>query len=142
MSIGNKIRDARKKAGLTQKELGERLGISYQTIAQWENNLRNPKFTTLQKIADALHVDVSVFLPKEFIDSLSLGPEDELFVGPDNGFYSRPRRTDKPPISDEDIKFALFGGKGEITDDMLDEVRTFAEFVRQREEAKKKPPQD
>ncbi len=36
-------------------------------------------------------------------------------------------------ITDEDIKFALFGGDGEITDAMFDEVRNFAAYVKQRE---------
>ena len=40
-------------------------------------------------------------------------------------------------VSDEDIKFALFGGEGEITDEMYQEVRRFAAFVRQREAQKK-----
>lgn len=56
MTVGEKIKQVRKSAGLTQKELGERLGVSYQTVAQWENNLRNPKQETLQRIASALNV--------------------------------------------------------------------------------------
>ena len=40
-------------------------------------------------------------------------------------------------ISDDDIKFALFGGDGEITDAMYQEVRAFAAFVKQREAQKK-----
>lgn len=56
MAVGQRIKTARQKAGLTQKELGVKLGISYQTVAQWENNLRNPKQETLQKIAKALGV--------------------------------------------------------------------------------------
>lgn len=44
---------------------------------------------------------------------------------------------DARSVSDEDIKFALFGGDGEITDEMYQEVRRFAAFVRQREAQKK-----
>ena len=40
-------------------------------------------------------------------------------------------------VSDDDIKFALFGGDGEITDEMYDEVKRFAEFVKQRGPGKK-----
>ena len=40
--------------------------------------------------------------------------------------------------SDNDIKFALFGGDGEITDAMYDEVKRFAQMVKLREEAEKK----
>lgn len=41
-------------------------------------------------------------------------------------------------ISDDDIKFALFGGDGEITDAMFEEVRQFAKFIKDREAQKKK----
>ena len=39
---------------MTQKELGKQIGVSFQGIAQWENDLRNPKYETLQRIAEAL----------------------------------------------------------------------------------------
>lgn len=55
------------------------------------------------------------------------------------------RETEKAPtasgersISDSDIKFALFGGDGEITDAMYEEVKRFARMVKLREEAEKK----
>ena len=41
-------------------------------------------------------------------------------------------------VNDEDIKFALFGGDGEITDAMYDEVKRFAQMVKLREEIEKK----
>ena len=40
-------------------------------------------------------------------------------------------------VSDDDIKFALFGGDGDITDAMFDEVKRFAQMVKLREEAEK-----
>lgn len=49
-----------------------------------------------------------------------------------------PAETGKRSISDDEIKFALFGGDGEITDAMYDEVRNFAAYVKQREANKKK----
>ncbi|WP_298019804.1 helix-turn-helix domain-containing protein [uncultured Dysosmobacter sp.] len=57
MTTGQRIKAARKKAGLTQRELGAKLGVTYQTLAQWENDLRNPKQETVQRIADALKCD-------------------------------------------------------------------------------------
>lgn len=64
MTTGRLIKAARKKAGITQKELGERLGIAYQSVAQWENDLRNPKHETLQRIANALGVPVQQLTPE------------------------------------------------------------------------------
>lgn len=65
MTTGQLIKAARKKAGITQKELGERLGIAYQSVAQWENDLRRPKLDTLQRIAAALGTTVNWLLPPE-----------------------------------------------------------------------------
>lgn len=58
MTTGERIKQARKRAGLTQKQLGEKLGITFQSVAQWETGKRIPKVESLQKIADALNMDV------------------------------------------------------------------------------------
>ena len=49
---------------------------------------------------------------------------------------SAPAEGGKRAVTDEDIKFALFGGDGEITDAMYDEVKRFAAFLKQREAEK------
>lgn len=54
ITIGEAIQAARKEAGLTQVQLGKRLGVSGAMIGQWENDLRKPKSETLGRIADAL----------------------------------------------------------------------------------------
>lgn len=54
ITIGEAIQAARKEAGLTQVQLGKRLGVSGAMIGQWENDLRKPKSETLRRIADAL----------------------------------------------------------------------------------------
>lgn len=54
MTVGQRIKHARKGAGLTQKELGEKIGVSFQAIAQWETGARNPKQESLKRIADAI----------------------------------------------------------------------------------------
>lgn len=58
MTTGERIKAARINAGLTQRELAERLNVSFVNISQWENGVRNPKIETLQKIAEALGVEV------------------------------------------------------------------------------------
>lgn len=40
-------------------------------------------------------------------------------------------------VSDDDIKFALFGGDGDITDEMYEEVKDFAEYIKKRGPKKK-----
>lgn len=58
-------------------------------------------------------------------------PVEQILTGEEK---SSPR--DRSAVSDEDIKFALFGGSGEITDAMFEEVKQFAAFVKQREAGK------
>lgn len=53
-TYGDAIRNARKKAGLTQKELAQKTGLAEITIRQYENNKREPKIETLQKIENAV----------------------------------------------------------------------------------------
>lgn len=58
MTIGERIKKARKNKGWSQSELGQVLGVSQQMIAQFENSKRRPKLETLDKIASALDVGV------------------------------------------------------------------------------------
>ena len=71
MTTGEKIKVARKKANMTQAQLAEKLGIPYQSIGQWERDIRKPKKDTLESIAKALNID-----PLELSDSLF----DEAFL--------------------------------------------------------------
>lgn len=58
MTDGECIRAIRKQAGLTQKELGDRLGVTQAMINRWESGTRNPTAQTMRRIFDALGVPV------------------------------------------------------------------------------------
>lgn len=62
MTTGERIRQARKSAGMTQAELARRLDVTPQTVSQYERGLINPKIETLRKFADALGVTSEVLL--------------------------------------------------------------------------------
>ena len=58
------IIDARKNAGLNQKELSERTGIAQGDISKLENGNANPSIRTLQRLAAAMGMTLKVeFLP-------------------------------------------------------------------------------
>lgn len=59
MTFGEKVKEIRKKKGLSQLELGKKMNISQQAIAKYEKIIEQPKLTTVQKIADALDVTIS-----------------------------------------------------------------------------------
>ena len=76
MTTGQHIKAARKKAGMTQAALAEKLGISYVGVSQWENDLRNPKLETLRRIALALGTAVSELVGPDYWSNLS--PEERV----------------------------------------------------------------
>lgn len=47
-----------------------------------------------------------------------------------------PAETGERTVSDEDIMFALFNGADDITDEMFEEVKRFAQFIQERERNK------
>lgn len=57
-SIGVRIKETRIKKGLTQQQVADSIGVTYQNISQYERGVRIPKNETLIKIADALGVSV------------------------------------------------------------------------------------
>lgn len=57
MSIGNNIKTAREKAGITQKQLSEKIGRGFSTIQKYEMGIITPPIKTIFLIANALNVD-------------------------------------------------------------------------------------
>lgn len=73
MTTGELIKRARQNSKMTQKELAEKVGVSYQMIQAWENNRRNPKVETMKKIASALGISAWVDLyPPELQSSVTI----------------------------------------------------------------------
>ena len=66
MTVGENIRRIRQERGLTQRQLGELVGASDAYIRAYESGRRNPKPSSLEKIADALSVNPEVLANSEF----------------------------------------------------------------------------
>lgn len=60
-NLHSRIKQHRKKLGLSQADMAERCGVSQPTIANWERGGHIPRKDALEKIADCLNVD-SVWL--------------------------------------------------------------------------------
>lgn len=107
-----------KKKGVSGSRMCLDIGLSKSTLSDMKSGRKNGLSTgNAQKIAAYLGVSVGYLL----------GEETE----------KAPTGKGERSVSDDDIKFALFGGDGEITDAMYEEVRRFAAFVKQREADKK-----
>ena len=53
------IKEIRKKNNLTQKELADKLGVTYQAVSKWENGKNIPDIETLKEISNIFKVDVN-----------------------------------------------------------------------------------
>lgn len=62
MNNVNLIREYREHAGLTQEHLGNKVGVSRQTIAAWEKNASELSVLQLAKLAKALGIALDLLL--------------------------------------------------------------------------------
>lgn len=64
MEIGDRIKAARERAGLTQKQLAEAIGVSDTAVTLWENkkNRRGINDEHLQKVAETLEISVDALM--------------------------------------------------------------------------------
>jgi len=60
--LGDRVARVRKGEGMTQKELSKSAGVGRVTISRIENGEQSPQYSTLEKLAEALGVEVSQFL--------------------------------------------------------------------------------
>ena len=85
MLSGDIIRDARLRAGLSQTDLGERVGRDRTQIARWERHAVAPSLETLRELVQACGYDLSLRLePLNRSDdevlraALMLSPQERL----------------------------------------------------------------
>lgn len=62
MSLGENIKAARKKKGITQKELSEKIGKGFSTVQKYEIDVIVPPIGIINKIADVLEVPIEELL--------------------------------------------------------------------------------
>ena len=65
MTLGQKITELRKSQSLTQERLSEKLGVSRQTIANWEADSTNPDINQAKAIAELFQVSLDDLLSVE-----------------------------------------------------------------------------
>ena len=62
IKIGNKIRELRKKRNLTQEQLADNIGVSFQAVSKWENNIALPDITLIPVLANYFGVSTDEIL--------------------------------------------------------------------------------
>lgn len=84
-TIGKRIREIRNKKKMTRVMLSERSKVTYGTLSQYESDRRQPRLDQLNKIANALEVDIKVLTNLDI--DLDTAMELFYFVGEDRQEY-------------------------------------------------------
>ncbi len=65
MTLGQKLKEIRKRFGLSQEQLAEIMNVSRQAITKWESDTGLPDITNLQELAKVFGMTVDYFLDSE-----------------------------------------------------------------------------
>lgn len=119
INIGSKIRELRKNANLSIKELAKRADVSTGLVSQIERNLVAPSVTVLYRIAQVLSVNVGYFFGEETIKKVNpvvrKNERKRIHVGESNGIYEL-----LTPDANQDIEFLYITLKsGQLSSDEL-----------------------
>ena len=66
MSLGSSFYHARKKSGLSQENVAEKLGVSRQTISKWETNETLPDIRQSKRLAMLYHMTLDELIEYDF----------------------------------------------------------------------------
>ncbi len=61
--LGDRIFELRQHSNMSQMELGTKLGVSRQTVSQWEANISQPSLKNLQILCDIFNAKIEELLP-------------------------------------------------------------------------------
>lgn len=139
----NNIAKIRKSKGFTQKQVAIELNVSCPTISDWEKGKKNPNHSNLLKLAQLFSVSIDYLLgidTENSVDEQLLDAAIEadhkllqLYGNPYQAKKTEERILRERPVSDADLKFAIFGDANNITDAQFEEVKRFAQFIRERD---------
>ena len=91
MNIGKKIKELRKQRGITQEQLAESMGVSFQAVSKWENNIALPDITLAPILANYFGVsmdelfDFSLNKTEIEVESIAERARNYIESDPDQG---------------------------------------------------------
>ena len=69
--IGQFIKQIRQDNNLTQKDLADKLGVTYQAVSKWENGKNVPDIATLKEISELFNTNIDEILNGEKKEKIS-----------------------------------------------------------------------
>ena len=77
MKIGENIRLLRQRKGLTQEQVAQRLGVTYQAVSKWENGTNTPDIALLPQIAALFGVTIDALFSLNMSEGLEGLPRED-----------------------------------------------------------------
>lgn len=141
MSIALNLKMLRTEKQLSQKDMAELLNINLRTYASYERGEREPSAAIILNICKAFNISSDVILKGTDFLHQAVQSTDKPYIIELRAVDELPDDTpDKAESSsapsDDDIKFALFDGSEGVTDEMYDEVKRFAKYIKEQKEKK------
>ncbi|MEE1125850.1 MAG: helix-turn-helix transcriptional regulator [Acutalibacteraceae bacterium] len=66
--VGAFLKELRKENGMTQEQLGERVGVSNKTVSRWETGNYMPPIESLSMLSDIYNISINEILAGERVD--------------------------------------------------------------------------
>lgn len=122
MNLGLKLRNIRKKQGISMSTLSTLSKVSKTTISEIENNKVNPTINTLKKLANSLNVDVNFFVN----DENKKNWENEIikndnFIGIDKKVFLSANATKRDSFLNDLSDLPLYQVRINIVSDLIKE---------------------
>lgn len=75
--LSEKIYTLRRKSGLSQEQLAEKIGVSRQAISKWEGGLSTPELDKLRALSEFFHVSMDELTSEEVATIASSGSAEQ-----------------------------------------------------------------
>ncbi len=117
MSLGQRLRQARREKGYTQKELAAIIDVKHNSISNWENDQNKPDLETVKRICETLKVSLSFLFEESTAGSMSDDDLDRIL---------------------SQTEFALLGAVRQLTEEDKMDVLDFVLFKAGQKEKRRK----
>jgi transcriptional regulator with XRE-family HTH domain len=110
------LKNFREKHNMNQNELADMLGVTRESLANWEIGRSKPRADMYSLLSKILEVSIDYLLGNTNVASSQNQPQTNV----------------------DDFSFALYGEVNELSDEQKDDVLKFVEFLKSKDKKEKK----